>query len=296
MSSAPKVGVPARTVSRILRRHSVPYLRECDPMTGEVIRSSKPTAVRYERDRPGELVHMDVKKLGRIPDGGGWQAHGRAATVDRPRRRSGPGSATTTSTRSSTTTPGWPTPRSSPTRRAPPARRSCERAAAYFAEQGITRIERVHDRQRLRLPLLPRRQARRARPSAHGRSSSSPTAPGRTARSSASTGPWPPSGPTGRPSPATPTEPQPLRPGSSTTTLNDATAHSAASPRSADCHQRAGRVHLVAQIDAGAADPKCLNLPSGAAQVFFRDGQVNCAPRQPECGRGAEAEMALDHP
>jgi transposase InsO family protein len=33
--------------------------------------------VRYERDRPGELVHMDVKKIGRIPDGGGWRAHGR---------------------------------------------------------------------------------------------------------------------------------------------------------------------------------------------------------------------------
>ena len=37
---APKVGVPARTVSRILRRHGVPYLRQCDSMTGEVIRSS----------------------------------------------------------------------------------------------------------------------------------------------------------------------------------------------------------------------------------------------------------------
>jgi transposase InsO family protein len=75
----PKVGVPARTVSRILRRHQVPYLRACDPMTGEVIRSSKQTAVRYQRERPGELVHMDVKKIGRIPDGGGWRAHGRGA-------------------------------------------------------------------------------------------------------------------------------------------------------------------------------------------------------------------------
>ncbi|WP_443066014.1 hypothetical protein [Streptomyces sp. NBC_00503] len=26
---------------------------------------------RYERARPGELIHVDVKKLGRIPDGGG---------------------------------------------------------------------------------------------------------------------------------------------------------------------------------------------------------------------------------
>ena len=34
--------------------------------------------VRYERERPGELVHLDVKKLGRIPDGGGHRVHGRA--------------------------------------------------------------------------------------------------------------------------------------------------------------------------------------------------------------------------
>jgi len=73
----PELGVPARTVSRILRRHNVPKLATCDPMTGEVIRASKTTAVRYERQRPGELVHMDVKKIGRIPDGGGWRAHGR---------------------------------------------------------------------------------------------------------------------------------------------------------------------------------------------------------------------------
>lgn len=69
--------VAPRTVARILRRHQVPYLRECDPMTGQVIRASKTTARRYERDRPGELVHMDVKKLGRIHDGGGWKANGR---------------------------------------------------------------------------------------------------------------------------------------------------------------------------------------------------------------------------
>jgi len=72
-----ELSVPARTVSAILRRHQVPYLRECDPLTGEPIRASKMTAVRYERPRPGELIHMDVKKIGRIPDGGGWKAHGR---------------------------------------------------------------------------------------------------------------------------------------------------------------------------------------------------------------------------
>ena len=79
--------MPARTVSRILRRHQVPRLCECDPLTGEVIRASKTTARRYERERPGELVHMDVKKIGRIPDGGGWKAHGRAAGSTARRRK-----------------------------------------------------------------------------------------------------------------------------------------------------------------------------------------------------------------
>ena len=74
-------GVPARTISRILARHAVPPLSWCDPVTGQLIRASHATAARYERDRPGELVHVDVKKLGRIPDGGGWRAHGRSEEV-----------------------------------------------------------------------------------------------------------------------------------------------------------------------------------------------------------------------
>lgn len=71
---AATTGVPARTVSRILARNSVPPLAWCDPLTGQLIRASRATANRYERERPGELVHIDVKKLGRIPDGGGWRA------------------------------------------------------------------------------------------------------------------------------------------------------------------------------------------------------------------------------
>lgn len=84
----PELGVPPRTVSSILRRHRVPYLRHCDPLTGELIRASKTTAIRYERDTPGDLVHVDVKKIGKIPDGGGWKAHGRG---ERPRARRGLG-------------------------------------------------------------------------------------------------------------------------------------------------------------------------------------------------------------
>jgi transposase InsO family protein len=87
-----ELGVPARTISRILRRYEIPYLFECDPLTGDVIRTSKATTVRYERDRPGELIHIDVKKIGRIPDGGGWKAWGRnraTATEKSKRKRVG---------------------------------------------------------------------------------------------------------------------------------------------------------------------------------------------------------------
>ena len=74
---AQATGVPARTVSAILARHRIPPIAALDPVTGQVIRASKATGLRYERAAPGDLVHVDVKKLGRIPDGGGWRALGR---------------------------------------------------------------------------------------------------------------------------------------------------------------------------------------------------------------------------
>ncbi|HVM06927.1 MAG TPA: IS481 family transposase [Acidimicrobiales bacterium] len=86
-----ELGAAPRTVGRILRRHDVARLAACDPMTGEVIRSSKATAVRYEHAEPGDLLHMDVKKIGRVPDGGGWRAHGRemGSTAAKKRTRIG---------------------------------------------------------------------------------------------------------------------------------------------------------------------------------------------------------------
>jgi len=65
------------TVSRVLRRYQAPPLAWTDPATGVRLRA-KPKAVRYEHQAPGDLVHVDVKKLGRIPDGGGHWVHGRA--------------------------------------------------------------------------------------------------------------------------------------------------------------------------------------------------------------------------
>ena len=64
------VGMPTSTVWRVLVRHGVNRLSWMDRPTGRVIR-------RYERSTPGELIHIDIKKLGRIPDGGGWRALGR---------------------------------------------------------------------------------------------------------------------------------------------------------------------------------------------------------------------------
>lgn len=87
----PELGVPARTVTRILRRHDMPRLSELDPMTGDVIRASKTTAIRYERNTPGDLVHVDVKKLGRIPDGGGWRAWGRQIGRSSAQKKTRPG-------------------------------------------------------------------------------------------------------------------------------------------------------------------------------------------------------------
>lgn len=82
-----ELGMPPRTVPRVLARNSAPRLSTLDPLTGDLIRTSKATAIRYERANPGELVHMDVKKIGRIPDGGGWRPHGRgSAPVSRDRR------------------------------------------------------------------------------------------------------------------------------------------------------------------------------------------------------------------
>ena len=76
-----RLGIPASTVGRILTRRGMPLLRECDPVTGVVIRVSRRSAERYELPYPGALLHMDSKKIGRIPDGGGWRAHGRSEEV-----------------------------------------------------------------------------------------------------------------------------------------------------------------------------------------------------------------------
>ena len=67
---APVVGSPRSTITDVLRRHGLSRLRDRDRSSG--------VPIRYVRERPGELLHIDVKKLGRIPDGGGHHFRGRA--------------------------------------------------------------------------------------------------------------------------------------------------------------------------------------------------------------------------
>ena len=66
---AQRLDLAPSTVHAVLARHGLSRLSRLDRTTG--------VPIRYERDRPGELIHVDVKKLGRVPEGGGWRVHGR---------------------------------------------------------------------------------------------------------------------------------------------------------------------------------------------------------------------------
>lgn len=84
---AARLGLAASTVHLVLRRCGISRLNAVDRATGEPVR-------RYEHPHPGSLIHVDVKKLGNIPDDGGWRFVGRragrrhrAATPGKPRNR-----------------------------------------------------------------------------------------------------------------------------------------------------------------------------------------------------------------
>ena len=65
-----KLGMPASTVHAVLTRVKLNRLHHVDVRTGEPVR-------RYEHEYPGSMIHVDVKKIGNIPDGGGWRFVGR---------------------------------------------------------------------------------------------------------------------------------------------------------------------------------------------------------------------------
>ncbi len=77
---AARVGVPASTVHRVLVRHGLNRLAWIDRPTGLRVR-------RYEKAHAGELVHVDVKKVAKVPPGGGWRIHGRGSPKARRSKR-----------------------------------------------------------------------------------------------------------------------------------------------------------------------------------------------------------------
>ncbi|MFF0856037.1 IS481 family transposase, partial [Streptomyces sp. NPDC003388] len=127
----PILQLPASTVHRILLRHGLNRLAFMDRPTGQIIR-------RYERERPGELVHVDVKKLGRIPDGGGHRTLGRQA--GRP-TRGGMGFDYIHSAVDDHSRLAYSEIHAD--EKAVTCAAFLRRAAAFFATSGIDRIERV---------------------------------------------------------------------------------------------------------------------------------------------------------
>ena len=240
--SDPSWGCRPAPSSRVLRRHHVPYLRGAGPAH----RGGDPLLARPPRSAtnatvPGELVHVDVKKIGKIPDGGGWRAHG-APRADRPSKRAGIGYDYVHSMVDDHSRLAYS--EILPDEKGPTCAGFITRAAAYFAGHGITGDRAGHHRQPLQLPQEQRRQGGDRSARRHGTSSSARTAPGRTAR-------WRRFNRTlasrvGLPAGVRqqrPTRSRPCPLARAATTLDGVTPPSEGSHRSAACHQRDGRVH-----------------------------------------------------
>ena len=208
------------TVYRVLCRLGLNRLSWLDRPTGRVIRR------RYEHPRPGDLLHMDVKKLGRIPPGGGWRVHGRGR--DRHHGHSRVGYAYIHSVVDDHSR--LPTARSSPTS----ARSPRSPSGSGLAPGSPSAASPCAPCSPTTAPLIaaPRSRARASPPAcavaAHG-----PTTPRPTARSSASTVPSSRSGPMSASTAARRLVPPPLRSGCTATIITAVTPPSAATLRSA---------------------------------------------------------------
>jgi hypothetical protein len=188
-------------------------LTSLDRPTGQLIR-------RYERAHPGELVHMDVKKLGRLRPGGGHRIHGRDSAQHRHRdREQGPGYdyvhaaiddhsrlayAEVLADERGETCAGF-----------------LRRAGAFFAAHNI-QIQRVLTDNALAYHHSADLKATVAELGAVQRFVG-PTIPRPTARSSGSTAPCWPSGPMSAPIAPTPNAPPPWTTGSISTTITEPT-------------------------------------------------------------------------
>jgi transposase InsO family protein len=133
------LGLNPSTVHRVLTRHGVPHLAWLDRPTGQPVR-------RYERSRPGELIHVDVKKLGRLREGGGWRIHGRDSWQHRrtkPEQAAGHRVGYEYVHCAIDDHSRLAYAEIHPDERAETCAGFLHRAAAWFAAHGIARIERV---------------------------------------------------------------------------------------------------------------------------------------------------------
>jgi transposase len=227
---AHEVGVAPSTVHRVLTRCRINRLSHVDRATGEPIR-------RYEHPHPGDLLHVDVKKLGNIPDGGGWRFVGRtqgernrAATPGKPRNRHhnpNIGTAFVHTVLDDHSRVAYAEIHDDET--AATAISVLGNAVAWFDARGIT-VRRV---------LSDNGSAYRShawRDSCHEMGitpkRTRPTGPRPTEKSSASTAPSPTDGPSDSSTPASHNAAPPYPAGYTSTTITDPTPPSEADPRS----------------------------------------------------------------
>ena len=228
----PKLGMAVSTVHKILLREGLPRLDEVDLATRRQLRRA---VRRYEHPAPGDLVHVDIKKLGRIPDGGGWRSHGRtigsqhsSAHRDptRPRKvhgRPNLGYGYIHTALDDHSRLAYTEILSDET--GPTAAAFWIRAHAWFTAAGITVHAVLTDNGAATDPApspppWPQTPSPTAGPAPTGRRP--------TARSNASTAPCSSSGPTPAPTNQRPNGEQPCPPGCTSTTITATTPHSVA--------------------------------------------------------------------
>ena len=225
---ADQVGLAPSTVHAVLVRCRLNRLTHVDRVTGEPIR-------RYEHPHPGSLIHVDVKKLGNVPDGGGWRYVGRHQGRPEPHRHHGPhrhderhyqpkiGTAFVHTVIDDHSRVAYAEIHDDET--AATATAVLRRAVAWFAARGVV-VERVLSDNGSRLPR-PTCGATPAPSWASPTSGPGPTGPRPTARSNASTAPWPTAGRSRSSTHPNPPAEQLCQHGSTTTTTTGPTPQSA---------------------------------------------------------------------
>ena len=200
--------VSVATVGRWLVRLGISRRRDIDP-DGSTNRTAGRITARY----PGHMVHIDVKKVGRIPDGGAWRAHGRGSAADKAAQRAKTSGARAGYVYLHSAVDGF-----------------FHRARAFFTAHGIHRLVRVVTDNGANYTAKAFTRTVTAFAARHQRIRPH-TPPATTARWRDTTGSWSKSSSTptsGRPRPSAP---PPSRSGTSTTTTIAPTPPPATNPR-----------------------------------------------------------------